>query len=236
MAQRMFFRVSPPQHLERLREKLQEFEGIVSIARIPGAKADEESGFVVFDNEAHRQGCFDGVQGFDGVTLSLEEPKSKSVSRIPRRSERPEKQVLAEEYFKFDAYRMQRETRGRGSRGRGRESREDTSQQAPNRPPRFGERGRGRSNQPFIPTVKGFIAFVANVPVNVTNTQIAEFFGGCGNIFDIDRVENCALIFFDSKEAVDQAVVNLNGKSFKGGVLTVSRGGTVRAPIPAPSQ
>lgn len=108
---------------------------------------------------------------------------------------------------------------GRGNNGRGRGGRG-----------RGGFRGRGRA--PNMQMIQGHVCVIDGVPFNTTNEQLAKLFGGCGQIYDINRFELMAMIYFDKAECVQNAIVNFNGHKLKDNVLVVSSGGTVKVPIP----
>jgi hypothetical protein len=80
--------------------------------------------------------------------------------------------------------------------------------------------------------IQGYIAVLDNVPFNATNEQIATSLSGSGQIFDINRYELMAMVYFDSSEAVQRAILALNGKRIKDNVITVSSGGAVKVPLP----
>ena len=80
--------------------------------------------------------------------------------------------------------------------------------------------------------IQGYTAVLDNVPFSMTNDQLAREFADCGQIYDINRLELMAMIYFDSAEAVQRAIVARNGKKIKDNVVTVSSGGTVKVPAP----
>lgn len=80
--------------------------------------------------------------------------------------------------------------------------------------------------------IEGYVASINNVPVSMTNDQLAEVFNSCGTIFDITRYETLAMIFFDTADAVTEAICKANGSKLHGNVVTVSDGGILRVPIP----
>lgn len=91
------------------------------------------------------------------------------------------------------------------------------------------QRRRNNHKQRF-PMIQGHVAVIDNVPFSTTNNQIAEAFVGCGMIYDINRLENMAMVYFDSAEAVQRAILALNGKSVQANTVTVSSGGVVKVP------
>lgn len=81
--------------------------------------------------------------------------------------------------------------------------------------------------------IEGHVASINNVPMSMTNDQIATVFEDCGVIYDIARYETLAMVYFDCQDSVLNAIVHVNGsKKMNGNVVTVSDGGTLRVPIP----
>eukprot|EP00331_Platyophrya_macrostoma_P017776 CAMPEP_0176466960 /NCGR_PEP_ID=MMETSP0127-20121128/38195_1 /TAXON_ID=938130 /ORGANISM="Platyophrya macrostoma, Strain WH" /LENGTH=251 /DNA_ID=CAMNT_0017860211 /DNA_START=189 /DNA_END=945 /DNA_ORIENTATION=+ len=62
--------------------------------------------------------------------------------------------------------------------------------------------------------------------------QIARLFMTCGAIYDINRLETMAMVYFDSAEAVQRAILTMNGQKIQNSIITVSSGGCVRVPAP----
>lgn len=107
---------------------------------------------------------------------------------------------------------------------------------------RGGSGGRGGAGLPFpfplpfVPPqpqfIQGHVATMCGVAPSTTNDQIAEAFGNCGQIYDIARYENLAMIYFDTAESVMNAICAQNGRQLRGNVVAVSDGGSLRVPIP----
>lgn len=108
---------------------------------------------------------------------------------------------------------------GRGGRGGARGGR------------RGGRGGRGFSRQ-RVPMIQGYVAVLDNVPFCTTNDQIARLFMTCGAIYDINRLETMAMVYFDTTEAVQRAILAMNGQKIFQNTITVSSGGCVRVPAP----
>ncbi|ESL10560.1 RNA-binding protein [Trypanosoma rangeli SC58] len=92
-----------------------------------------------------------------------------------------------------------------------------------------------RQRPPFIPPAQVNVAVVDNIPFNMTNDQLIEVFSPFGRVIDINRYEMMAMIFYDSSECVLQCIQQLNGKSIRGNVISVSSG-YVRIPGPVAVQ
>eukprot|EP00758_Cryptobia_borreli_P003495 Tbor_TRINITY_DN3785_c0_g3::TRINITY_DN3785_c0_g3_i1::g.2435::m.2435 len=89
------------------------------------------------------------------------------------------------------------------------------------------EKGLGRIP---LQTINGHIAVIDNIPHNTTTSQLAAAFVGCGQIFDINRVEKMGMIYFTSMDAVEKAIFQFNGRLINGSIITVSNGGIVKLP------
>ncbi|RNF01643.1 RNA-binding protein [Trypanosoma rangeli] len=81
-----------------------------------------------------------------------------------------------------------------------------------------------RRRHPFVPPAQVNVAVVDNIPFNMTNDQLIEVFSPFGRVFDINRYEMMAMIFYDSPECVSQCIQQLNGKTIRGNVISVSSG------------
>eukprot|EP00331_Platyophrya_macrostoma_P004878 CAMPEP_0176416680 /NCGR_PEP_ID=MMETSP0127-20121128/6475_1 /TAXON_ID=938130 /ORGANISM="Platyophrya macrostoma, Strain WH" /LENGTH=280 /DNA_ID=CAMNT_0017796771 /DNA_START=76 /DNA_END=918 /DNA_ORIENTATION=- len=139
---------------------------------------------------------------------------------VERKKERRQQQAATQQQHSDGAEQPQHQ-QGRGGRGGafgGRGGR---------RGGRGGFHGRQR-----VPMIQGFVAVLDNVPFSTTNDQIARLFMTCGAIYDINRLETMAMVYFDSAEAVQRAILTMNGQKIQNSIITVSSGGCVRVPAP----
>ena len=181
-------------------------------------------GFLSFDTAEDRDAARAKIEStlkFLDVSGAKKETKKKKQREVPMN--------VASQLFTYTSaptvaqQQQDGSGRGRGGQGRGRAQ------------GRGRGRGQGRGRGDFRPRVKmiqGYTAVLDNVPFSMTNDQLAREFSECGQIYDINRLELMAMIYFDSADAVQRAIVARNGQKIKDSIVTVSSGGTVKVPAP----
>lgn len=149
-----------------------------------------------------------------------------------KRKQQKDKPNQVEEFFNYDRAPHERLPIGRGNGGNnGNQNGPARGRGAHGRGRGRGFRGRGRGF-PNMQMIQGHVCVIDGVPFNTTNDQLAKLFCDCGQIYDINRFEQMAMIYFDKAEGVQQAIVGFNGHKLKDNVLVVSSGGTVKVPVP----
>lgn len=188
------------------------------------AEAKGVAGFLSFDSAEHCEGAkkiiSEKFKDLDIVTPYAESSKKKKQQKG--------KHNQVEEFFNYDRAPEQRQQSGRGNAPQGGNGR---GRGANGRGRGRGFRGRGRGF-PNMHMIQGHVCVIDGVPFNTTNEQLAKLFSECGQIYDINRFEQMAMIYFDKAEGVQQAILGFNGHKLKNNTLVVSSGGTVKVPIP----
>lgn len=222
---------------------LKELKGIESVASLPNKKG--RTVFAKFANDDAASAALEVLKTNTNVVIPAPKGEKKDVP-TPAPSAKKSKNAAAE-FFRYDPYSGPRPVVSAASSGAAATAGPSADQEGQERGP---QRGRGRGGQqrgrggrggrggnfqqrPRIPMIQGHVAVLDNVPVNATNDQIARSFDGCGGaIYDINRLENMAMIYFSTSEAVQEAIVKMNGQKLGSKIVTVSSGGTVRVPAP----
>ncbi|CUG90143.1 RNA-binding protein, putative [Bodo saltans] len=225
---------------------LKELKGIESVASLPNKKG--RTVFAKFANDDAATAALEVLKTNTNVVIPAAKGEKKESAVTAPVASSKKKQNAASEFFRYDPYSgprpvvsaaasatpaaaaagpSEQQDQERPQRGRGR-----GGQQSRGRGGR-GVRGGPHQQRPRIPMIQGHVAVLDNVPVNATNDQIARSFDGCGGaIYDINRLENMAMVYFSTSEAVQEAIVKMNGQKLGSKVVTVSSGGTVRVPAP----
>lgn len=226
---------------EAVEAALKELKGIETVASLPNKKG--RNVFAKFLTEEAAAAAAETLKANDKVVLPSGDKKER-VAAAPTNSAGGKKKVanLAGDFFRYDPYSGPRQPSATAAPQAG-PSGQGENQQRPQRGRGRGQQPRGRGgrggrggnfqSRPRIPMIQGHVAVLDNVPVNATNDQIARSFDGCsGAIYDINRLENMAMVYFSTTEAVQDAIVKMNGQKLGNNVVTVSSGGTVRVPAP----
>jgi copper chaperone CopZ len=224
---------------------LKELKGIESVASLPNKKG--RTVFAKFANDDAAAAALEVLKTNTNVVIPAAKGEKKEPSAVtaPVASSK-KKQNAVGDFFRYDPYSgprpvasatataaaaaagpSEKHDQEQPQRGRGRGGQQSRG--------RGGRGGRGGNHQqrPRIPMIQGHVAVLDNVPVNATNDQIARSFDGCGGaIYDINRLENMAMVYFSTSEAVQEAIVKMNGQKLGSKIVTVSSGGTVRVPAP----
>ena len=234
-------------------QAVKSWNGVISVATIPNAKHGVD-GIVQLETVEARESAIAALEQLKYVTVVGVKPAQPNPNATSQVKKNRGKQNHVTDFFKFDSYNEQQKNPERKAQRVHKDpnapAAESTQAPADHQPGHGRGRGQGRGrgnmrgrNQnsrgqanaaPFvpIPMIQGFVAVLDNVPFNTTNEQIAKCFSGAGQIFDINRYELMAMVYFDSQEAVQRAIVALNGKKIKDNVITVSSGGVVKVPLP----
>ena len=80
--------------------------------------------------------------------------------------------------------------------------------------------------------VNCYAATIFNVPPAATNKDVCDAFAPSKDILSVQRVDDIALLYFTSADAVQRAILAMNGKSLKGNIVCVSASGVVRVSVP----
>lgn len=277
---KFFFKCSEAFPFSEVQAKLSSIEGVVSVAKLPGANPSAEEGLVEVESQEAGEAAVEamGTVGAEYIPQPSASEDAKEAKASKARGEKKDKSV-AKEFFdavpkltetrqrkaqeSLDKHRRQeaamnsngkKDGRGR-QQGKGQRKQEGSrsrSQGGNNRTRSGGRggrggyrsnsrggrgaggRGRGRGRGFHMPQfIEGHIASINNVPLSMTNDQIADLFNDCGVIYDIARYENLAMVYFDCQESVLNAIVKVNGtKKMNGTLACVSDGGVLRVPIP----
>jgi copper chaperone CopZ len=232
---------------EAVEAALKELKGIETVASLPNKKG--RNVFAKFITEDDASAALEALKSNDKVVVPGEK-KEKSDAQQTAASGKKKTHNVAGDFFRYDPYSGPRPTTDAAAaagssqqqqrQGGGGQKRQPNSNDG-SRGGRGGRGGRGSrgggrggyQQRPRMPMIQGHVAVLDNVPVNATNDQIAKCFDGCGGaIFDINRLENMAMVYFSSTEAVQEAILKMNGKQLGSHIVTVSSGGTVRVPAP----
>ena len=244
---------APQIDFDSILHTVKSWEGVISVATIPNAKNGVD-GIVQLESAEARERALTSLQQIKNVSVVGVKSQPSANGGVAATSQ-PKKQRgkanHVSDFFKFDNYDEQKNSDRRNPQNNHADPSNPLPAPASDAPPSVEQgrgrgrgrgagrgnthRGRGRGNTPPfvpIPMIQGYVAVLDNVPFNTTNEQIAKCFVGAGQIFDINRYELMAMVYFDSQEAVQRAIVLLNGKKIKENVITVSSGGVVKVPLP----
>ncbi|ORC90515.1 putative RNA-binding protein [Trypanosoma theileri] len=229
----------PSGEFARIESSVREWPGVEAVGslRTKEKKKNTTTVFVKFDSEESARKARSLVDTVPGLSLSDDESstKEKNTTKIPSRGKAKN---LAMELLNFGTYDKskgsyeQPRRRGNENYQRNRGARGGRGQQ--NTRQNTGSRG-GRRQHFYVPPARVSVVFADNIPFNMTNLQLMELFSPFGHVIDINRYELIAMISFDSPESVSRCIQELNGKTVKGNVISVSSG-TVKIPGPAALQ
>ena len=238
---------------------VKEIPGVLSVASMPEKKKKVCGVFVQLASDEAAAAASTIIRALRGVSFPAGkgegEPTIEEPSAVGKKDKRDpvhrKKTNEVESFFRFDPYTQQQWTRVRERQDTNAPAHQPTSasqgaDDADNNPQQrgrgrggrgrhFGSGARGRAYFPRVPMIQGYVAVVDRVPFSATNDQIAQAFSAAGQIYDINRLENMAMLYFDTAEAVQRAIVLMNGKKLHTEIVTVSSGGVVRVPaVPPP--
>ncbi|RNF03521.1 RNA-binding protein [Trypanosoma conorhini] len=229
----------PSSEFARVESVIREWSDVKAVGslRIKERKKDITNVFIKFNSEDAAKKASSRIIEVPGLSLTDEENEEKlKGAKSDQRKGRSKN--LAIELMNFGTYEKSRTTldqqkkRDAERRQRNRENREAINHggfKAPN------YNGAYRRRIPFLPLAQVNVAVVDNIPFNMTNDQLIEIFSPFGRVFDINRYEMMAMVFYDSPECVLQCIQQLNGKNIRGNVISVSSG-SVRIPGPVALQ
>ena len=217
---------------------LKNVTGVVSLAALPTKKG--RSVFVKLESEDLIDATKPKIGEIKGVVFP---DPSKTREKLVKAAKPDDgSQAIAAALFNYDhkpaaaaatAAAPQQQQQGRQQKPRGRRSNNNNNngRKDGGEPQQQQQQQRRRPNhKQRIPMIQGHVAVIDNVPFSTTNNQIADAFVGCGMIYDINRLETMAMVYFDSAEAVQRAILALNGKMVQANTVTVSSGGVVKVP------
>ncbi|KAH9578415.1 RNA recognition motif domain [Trypanosoma melophagium] len=229
----------PSGEFTRIESVIREWPGVEAVGslRTKEKKKNTTTVFVKLDSEESSRKARSLVDTVPGLSLSDDESSAKE-KNMKKISTKGKYKNLAMELLNFGTYDKskgsyeQPRRRGNDNYQRNRGTRGGKGQE--NMRQNTGSRG-GRRQPLFIPPARVSVVLADNIPFNMTNVQLIELFSPFGHVIDISRYELIAMIFFDSPESVSQCIQELNGKTVKGNVISVSSG-TVKIPGPAALQ
>lgn len=230
---------------ESVEATLNALKGVESIASLPNKKG--RSVFVKFQSEELAAAAQESLKENPKVTLPGQGKKTAAAAAdgISAAKKKKSSNNAVADFFTYQPYSGgKKETRSNEQEEHAQGA--DDQNRQPRHRGRGGARGggsgrgggsrggfRGGSRGPRVPMIQGFVAVLDNVPFSTTNDQIAKLFATSGGIiYDINRLENMAMVYFNTPEAVQQAILLMNGKKIQNNVITVSSGGHVKVPAP----
>ncbi|EAN78508.1 RNA-binding protein, putative [Trypanosoma brucei brucei TREU927] len=213
----------PTHDFQRIEAVVREWPGVEAVGslRTKEGKENTTSVFIKFSDKEAARDATSRIDAVPGLVRKIEEPKAK------QRMRKMGKNMLidpAMEIFSFGAT-------DKGDVTFNERKREGNRRRHPSviGPGSGSERTSNKGNNairhhPFTPPARASVALVDNVPFNMTNDQVARLFSPFGELIDLSRYETMAMVFYRSPDSVLKCIQQLNGKTVKGKIITVSSG------------
>ncbi|RNF16328.1 RNA-binding protein [Trypanosoma cruzi] len=229
----------PTGEFARIERVIREWPGVETVGslRIKERKKDITNIFIKFNSEDIARSASLQIDEVPGLYLTDEE-KGEKQKGTKRNATKGRSKAVAIELMNFGTYDQEKDALEQQRKKVFERNRQDRESRG--RRTQRGFRGfidnRGTKLRPFIvPSAQVNVAFVDNIPFNMTNDQLIEVFSPFGRVLDINRYELMAMIFYDSPESVLRCIQQLNGKTVRGNIISVSSG-SVRIPGPVALQ